>query len=138
MCINGQSPSDGALDGHGVKFAFCVQRSAFQKFAPTSKGPLRLKLDKTALMKELEGKRLSMVASKPDQSTPMEVDTFNVEADVADNGDTKDPGPGDSCRDCMELESQQFKKGTKGLKAEARMLTTGAVAGVLWLAIMSG
>ena len=79
-----------------------------------------------------------MLVSKPDQSTPIEVDTFDVEAEVAGNGDTASPGTVDKCRDCMDLETQQFKKGTESLKAGATMLSTGAIAGVLWLAVMSG
>ncbi len=79
-----------------------------------------------------------MVVSKPDLNTPLEVDKFNVEAEVIGNDDIKDSGALDKCRDCMELETQQFKKGTESLKAEARLLTTGVMAGVLWLAVMSG
>ena len=138
VCMNGQSPSNGELNGNGIKYAYCVQKSAFLKYAAASRGPLGLKLDKMSMVKELEGKRMSMFVSKPDQSTPLEVDRFDVEAEVADDGNGKDPGAGDRCRDCMELETQQFKQGTESLKAEARMLTTGAIAGVLWLAIVSG
>lgn len=118
------------LDRFGVKYANCVNRALFY----SSKALLGLKLDKDSLLQSLEGKRLSMVASKIDERTPLQVDTFGV----VSRGVSGKGGGIDKCRDCMELETEQFRKGTESLRAEARMLTTGAVAGVLWLALMSG
>ena len=86
-----------------------------------------------------------MVVSQPDGNTPLEVDKFTMQPLVAhDNTGTGDertavtPGVQSQCRDCMELETQQFVKGTERLKAQATLLTTGAAAGILWLALLSG
>ena len=132
ICINGANPG---YDYAGLKYAYCVKRQAFQ--AIPAKPPLGLNLNKNKLKEEFNGKRLSMVVSKDDMSTPLEMDTLNVEAEVmgSESGET---GGIDKCRDCIELETEQFRKGTESLKAQARMLTTGAVAGVLWMALLSG
>ena len=86
-----------------------------------------------------------MVVSQPDGSTPLEVDRFAVEP-VIGTGQLGTNGGGTAvvagvqsqCRDCMELETQQFVRGTEGLRAQATLLTTGAAAGILWLALVSG
>ena len=86
-----------------------------------------------------------MVVSQPDGNTPLEVDRFAVQPVVAPDhlgtdgyGNAAISGVQSQCRDCMELETQQFVKGTEGLRAQARLLTTGAAAGILWLALASG
>ena len=136
VCINGGSLAEGGFEDHvGLKYAYCVKRIAF--YSVSAKSPLGLKLNKQNLVNDLEGKRLSMIVSKKDMSTPLEMDTLNVEVEGAGSG-SGEAGGIDKCRDCMDLETEQFRKGTDSLKAQARMLTTGAVAGVLWLALMSG
>ena len=132
ICIDGYGPGNELVSSVGLKHANCVDRRDFHLV----KAPIGLKLNKQRLMRTLEGKRLSMVVSKVDESTPLEMETLDVEAEGAATGDAKG-GRIDKCRDCVDLETQQFRKGTESLKADARMLTTGAaVAGILWLALI--
>ena len=82
----------------------------------------------------LEGMAASLVASQLDGKTPFEVDSFEVDTETtADSSGQKK-----KCRDCVELETDKFEATTEGLKIQTTLLTTGAMAGVLWLAIMSG
>lgn len=132
VCINGFGPGNELVNSIGLKIANCVNRRSFELL----KAPIGLELDKQSMARSFEGKRLSMVVSKADESTPMEVDTFDVQARGAAVEDAKG-GSTARCRDCMDLETQQFKKGVESLKAEATMLTTRvAMAGILWMALI--
>ena len=75
-----------------------------------------------------------MVLSKPDQMTPLEVDTFDVEVgvdgQVASDGTVKSK---DYCRDCVDLKTDVFGPKTDSLRAQTTLLTTGAAVGILWL-----
>lgn len=128
-----QSPS-------GRPMATCVRTDFFIRFDYNPKPENR-----SRLQTELAGSVASMMISKADGNTPVEVDTFAVEP-VAAADQQGASGEGTSavhrarsrCRDCVELETQQFEKGTEALKAQATLLTTGAAAGILWLALLSG
>lgn len=77
----------------------------------------------------------SMVLSNKNGTAPIEVDTFATDAGVTGG---QVPMQSDKCRDCMDLETKPFQPETDSLKTEVKLLTTGAAAGILWLAIMSG
>ena len=77
----------------------------------------------------------SMVLSDISGTRPIEVDTLRVDAGV---GGEADPRQSKKCRDCIDLETDRFEPDTDFLKTQTRLLTTGAAAGILWLAIMSG
>lgn len=83
---------------------------------------------------DLEGMSASMMLSQRDASTAMEADAFNL--NVETNADTNTQKR--LCRDCMELTSDPIGADTDALTVEVTLLTTGAMAGVLWLAIASG
>ena len=83
---------------------------------------------------DLEGKRAQMVVSQVDGTTPLEVDTFDVETLNA----TGNAVQSKKCRDCLELKTDTFGPDIDGLKAEVTLLTTGAIAGILWLVVLSG
>ena len=82
----------------------------------------------------LGGTQASVVVSQPDETTPMEVAAFRVDAETTSMSSVQK----NTCRDCLELETDQFRPRTEGLKVQTTLLTTGAMAGVLWLAIISG
>lgn len=82
------------------------------------------------------------VISQPDAQTPLEVDKLEI--------DTVSSGAGkqihrEKCRDCVDL-GTEIVAGTgtaddsSSLRAEARLLTVGAgaMAGMMWLAVLSG
>ena len=84
---------------------------------------------------DFEGMSISTVLSLKDGTTPTEVDSFQIEADSSAGAPRVQKK---SCRDCTELTSDQLSSETGGLKVKATLLTTGGMAGLLWLAILSG
>lgn len=129
VCVNGLGRGGGSRYGqHSV--ASCVKTQYFTRMvsnAGKSAGERHSIVD-------LEKKRVQMVVSKTDGSTPLEVDTFDVQALDAMGNTVQSK----KCRDCKQLKSDPLEPQTDGLKVEATLLTTGAVAGILWLAILSG
>ena len=81
---------------------------------------------------DLEGKMASMVVSQEDGTTPIEVDTLEADAETAGAVQTS------RCRDCVDLKTDFFEANTNNLRFQTKLLTAGAMAGVLWLAIASG
>ena len=77
--------------------------------------------------------RVRAVVSDLEGAAPTELDTLEIEAGKQGVEVEKEV-----CRDCLDLGTGALPQGTDSLKVEARLLTTGAVAGVLWLAVMSG
>ena len=140
ICVNGLGP-EKSRSGHRVASCvsteYFVQMIEFGTHGNTNKSRVR-----TA---ELQGRMMSMVFSEVDGNTPLEADTLSAKAIFASDhlgSDGEGAAFHDSlpakCRDCMELETQQFEKGTEGLKTTAKLLTTGGAAGILWLALVSG
>jgi hypothetical protein len=74
-----------------------------------------------------------MVVSKDDGSTPTEVDAFDIDA-WPEVGSMQRQ----ECRDCMNIETEALGSDINALKAEVRLLTTGAAAGILWMALIAG
>ena len=79
------------------------------------------------------GKRATMMLSESDGKIPREVDMFVIKAEAVGSVEQKK-----RCRDCIELQTDTLAPNIQLLKTETRLLTTGAVAGILWLALMSG
>ena len=138
ICVNGLGAQE-APSGHRV--ATCVSIEYFTRMIQYSQDRGNGSRSQTAL----EGSMASMMVSKPDASTPLEVDNFAVEPVIATDhmgadgeGATAVQSVWSRCRDCVELETQQFEKGTEGLTARATLLTTGAAAGILWVFLLSG
>ena len=78
--------------------------------------------------------------SQADGQTPIEADTLKLATWNGADGQEIEPGALQShkCRDCTDLEVANLASDSDHLKLEARMLTTGAMAGILWIALMSG
>ena len=78
--------------------------------------------------------------SQVDGQTPIEADTLKLAAWNGADGQAQEAGPLQShkCRDCTDLEVAKIAPDTDHLKLEAKMLTAGAMAGILWIAVMSG
>ena len=121
--LGNQGNADGWRDTR--QEASCVPTNFFVEYIQWGKR------DQKGL--NLEGKTASMVASQLN-GTPIEVDTFEADTETA-NGDTTQTK---RCRDCMELQTDPFRADIESLQFGTRLLTTGAMAGVLWLAIASG
>ena len=114
--------------------ASCVQKWAFDEYTLDGDGQVRGMLEAAIF----NVKRTYAVMSKVDTRTPFEVDTYDIDAWV--HGSRIEAGALQSkkCRDCMDLVTDAFEPKTDALKIEAILLTTGAAAGILWLAFMLG
>ena len=122
--------------------ATCVSSEYFVQMI----GHGRASGNKTRPRISLDGRMASMMISKPDGNTPIEADTMVAQpwlaTDYVNDPDAEGLSLAHSmqtkCRDCVELETQQFEKGTAGLKTQVKLLTTSAAAGVIWLTLLSG
>ena len=131
--MNGLGPVNAQAQGR--QWANCVHKSVFDETmygGSTQTGrDIQTVLDNPA-------RSAYMVMSNLDGATPMEVDTFDIMLwidDILDaDGDVKE----NKCRDCMNLKASNFAANTKALKAQATLLTAGAMAGVLWFGLLSG
>ena len=117
---------------HPRRYANCVGKSLFDgtMYGP---GDGESKMRINVALQRGEYQSAYLVISQSDGTTPTEVDTFNIDTWLED-GETRSQ----KCRDCMDLQTSAIAPDLKALKAEARLLTTGAAAGILWLALMSG
>ena len=86
----------------------------------------------------LGGMMANAVISDLGGRTPVRVRGLGVE--VEDGGDGEGGRKNQTCRDCFELITPEFgpKVGVGGLRADVAVAETGVVAGILWLAILSG
>ena len=129
ICVDGLGRGGGSQYGqHSV--ATCVKTDYFTRMARNAGKPA----EQRERLVDLGGTKARMVVSKADGSTPLEVDTFDVEA-VDAMGNTVQSK---KCRDCMELKTDTFGPTTDGLKAGVTLLTTGGMTGILWFAVLSG
>ena len=83
--------------------------------------------------RNLEGLTASMMLSQSDKKTPLEVGAFHAKAGGAPDGTAVQEG---QCKDCLDLETARFAKGTNSLEFDATILTAGALSGILWLSLM--
>ena len=130
ICVDGfgeqefGEPQSGS--GSRTAMASCVRTEYFIKYINWGKneqGDLAL-----------EGTSANLVASQLDLQTPMEVDTFKIDADISNHTS----GTEKKFRDCMKLRTDRFGPDTEGLKIETTLLSAGAMAGILWIALLSG
>ena len=129
ICVDGLGRGGGSRHGqHSV--ASCISKRYFVRMIGNA-GKTAGERDS---LSDLAGKQVRMMASKADGITPMEVDTFNFVAEDA----TGQVVQSNECQDCMELKTDTLGPKIDGLRMETRLLTAGTVAGVLWLAILSG
>ena len=84
----------------------------------------------------LGGKQASLVVSREDGLTPMDIGSLEVDAAVDEQYTQMES----SCRDCLELRTRNLALDTARLNVEATLMTagTGVATGVLWVALFSG
>ena len=78
--------------------------------------------------------------SETDGETPLAVDTLKF---MSWSGADRQAGDADTvqhhqCRGCTDLEVAKVPPDTDGLELDATLLTAGGVAGIMWIALMSG
>ena len=161
ICVNTFSaPIAGK---QGPQIAMCVAKSSFEPPLDRSKSGLKRLLD--AVLETIRGpptpsklskvdssdvsggsgngkssSSASIAVSQVDGETPIEADTLELAAWNGNEGEISGAGGPQShkCRDCTDLEVAKLPSDTEHLKLEASMLTAGAMAGILWIAVMSG
>ena len=130
ICVDGFGEQEFAEPHQGLgsrtAMASCVRTEYFIKYINWGKH----EQENLAL----EGTSANIVASQLDLQTPMEVDTFKIDADISNHTS----GTEKKCRDCMKLRTERFGPDTEGLKIETTLLSAGAMAGILWIALLSG
>lgn len=133
ICAPGTGPG-GHFDRKKVipnpdaQVAHCVSREYYVELAQevSERGPSGT---------PLEGERASMVFSKADARTPLEVSEIDWSA-----GRTTVPAGMQvkgACTGCVDLLSGKFEAGTEYLKTQATVLSAAGAA-ILWISIMSG
>ena len=129
ICVDGLGRGGWSRHGqHSV--ASCVSTQWFVRMIQNAGKPAGQRMP----LVDLGGKQVRMMASRMDGVTPIEVDTFDITAVDGMGNLTQD----EMCRDCTELKTRTLGPATDGLRAQVRLLSTGAFAGILWLAVMSG
>ena len=121
--------------------AACVKHWVFDDYMVDKDGQLRGMLDGQIFnMKHLDGSGIESldgaysVMSLNDNSTSMTVDSLEIDAGVqVENGNVWKK----RCRNCADLETDEFGPKVNSLRVEAKLLATAelAVGGVLWLAL---
>ena len=101
--------------------ALCVNRAEYLHYQEPASSRTEI---------EFGGRRANVMVSKSDKTTPLEVDSLTVQAGLLDQSR--------KCRDYVELSTDIFQADTERLKTEVELLTTGAVTGIMLLALMSG
>lgn len=132
ICVDGANGVSG--DGWNRlgrrSIASCVRKDYFTRMISMSGKAA----DERSPLSDLNGKRAQVVVSKLDETTPLEVNKFDVETFNA-KGDTVQRK---ECHDCLDLSTDKFGPDLKGLKAEATLMKAGVTAGIIWVAVMSG
>ena len=159
ICVNSfATPIAGK---RGQQVAMCIAQSDFlppfdrskngiQRFLDAMLGAVRGSIS-TPKQPKTDGRESSggsretssgatISVSQVDGQTPINADTLNLAAWNGDRGQVEEAGAPQShkCRDCTDLEVARLASDTNHLKLEARMLMTGTMAGILWIAILSG
>ena len=115
--------------------ARCVSKEYFVKYsmrAGAGAGGFAGLEDLKGVDFELGGQMASLVLSREDGKTPLGADSLEL-----DSGQVGGVPSRQSCRDCVELSTTDFKEGTEFLGMEATVGMAGAVVGgVLWVAVL--
>ena len=115
---------DGSGESVHYTTASCISTLLFRPVSQAQRDP-----DAEALWELAQSLRASMVLSQTDATTPLSVETLEVEAGVAGGALGKAPGKVQSsqtCQDCFELATPKLAEGTDFLRMEAKVMTGAA------------
>ena len=128
-------PMEVCVDGFASKrIASCVHNSLFDDYMIDKDGNIKGMLSGEIF----DVSKAYAVLSKKDLSTPMETDSMGIGSWVASSSLAKGSVQTKTCRDCVELETDTLQPTPDSFKLEATLLSTGAMAGILWLFLASG
>ena len=128
-------PNEVCVEGFGTQqIASCVHTSLFDDYTIDKNGRIRGMLNGEVF----DVAKAWAVISKTDQSTAMTskrmgIATWNSAA-LGGRGTVQSK----RCRNCADLETDVLAPDMDSLRLEATLMSTGAVAGILWLAMGAG
>ena len=128
ICVNGMGDNELRRNAP-VPVAHCVKSEAYTKLARNS--------DPQDLGQYTDS-NLDLTLSKTDQKTLLKAESIDTEAGSSALGGTKGSTKSNSCSECLDLRTDKLPPQTDFLDAEVKLLTAGAVAGMMWLTILSG
>ena len=127
ICVTGRAPR---------LMASCVKAWLFDDYHIDKDGKVQPMLNGEIF--SLDKLTIYAAVSEEDASTAVEVSSMNVNAwnrqERVDNGTVQ----AKKCRGCSELQTDVLEPKTDSLKVEATLMTAGAMAGIVWLSLMTG
>ena len=126
---------DVRTENPAIVTASCVQTELFDEWTTTKDGKLRPMIDGAIFDPVIS---MYGVMSKVNTHKSIELDTFQVDTWAGQGDAAGGQTQIKKCRDCNEIQTDVLAPGTDSLKVEATLLTAGAMAGVLWLTLLSG
>ncbi len=158
ICVNSFGVPLGGK--RGPQIATCIARSEFGPSLDRPKSGLKRILDavldsirsagsppKQAKVDSSEsggesgkGSSAAITMSTADGQTPLEAKTIQFSAWNDADGQTgvAEKQHGKKCRMCSDLEMAKVGSDSDHLELEASLLTAGTIAGIMWIAVMSG
>ena len=134
-CEDSEICQDVRTDNPLIVTASCVLADAFEEWTVTKDGRLKPMVNGAIFdpVISMYGVMSQISTNKSLEMDTFEIDTWAGQVDaIGGQMQTK------KCRDCTEIRTDPLAPGTDSLKVQATLLTAGAVAGVLWLTLLSG
>ena len=128
-------PAHVCVDGFGTKqIASCVHTSLFDDYMIDKDGNV-----KGMLAGEIfDVVKAFAVLSSQDKNTLIGTDSMSIDAWHNTAALAKGAVQTAKCRDCADLETGLLQPNTDSLKVQATLMSTSAVAGIVWLALSAG
>ena len=124
------SKEELCVDGFGTRrIASCVHNELFSDFTSDKNGQVRGMTNGEVF----DAKKMYTVMALQDQSVAIKARKLGI--DVSGGQGKGGTTQSKNCVNCVDLETDLLEPGMDSLKIEATLMSTGAVAGVLWLAL---
>ena len=146
--VIGSRPVYRIRDGHCEDDEICVTSHAPRLIASCVKVWLfdDFHIDKDGHVRPMLGgeifslDNLMVYAAVSESNARKAVELSSLGVDAWNTGETVDNKAvqSEKCRNCMEVSTDTLEPKTDSLRVEATLMTTGAMAGILWLGLMSG
>lgn len=125
MCVDGFGPE---------QIASCVYTGLFDDFLIDKDGNIKGMMHGEVF----DVAKAHAILSKSDKKTLIETESMSVEAWGDSVALAKGAVQTKTCRHCADLETDVLPLNTDSLRVEATLMSTGAIAGIIWLALSTG
>ena len=123
------------MDGFGSQqIASCVHNSLFDDYMMDKDGMIKGMLHGTLF----DVQKAYAVISNEEKSAAIPSKKLDIGAWNSAARRGKGTVQRKSCMNCLDLETDLLRPNTDSLRVEATLMSTGAVAGILWLAMGAG